>query len=77
MFHGTYTDQFYRDIRDALHAEVDSWRETKPKLKKLAAMWQHVYDSETLSRNPNPTFPVAQTDFQSFVPVTHLAQAGD
>jgi anaerobic magnesium-protoporphyrin IX monomethyl ester cyclase len=77
MFHGTYTDQFYRDIRDALHAEVDSWRETKPKLKKLAAMWQHVYDSEALSRNPNPTFPVAQTDFQSFVPVTHLAQAGD
>jgi hypothetical protein len=25
MFKGSYTDQFYRAIRDALHAEVESW----------------------------------------------------
>ena len=26
MFKGAYTDTFYRAVRDALHAEVDSWK---------------------------------------------------
>ena len=26
LFHGTYTTDFYRTVRDLLHAEVDAWR---------------------------------------------------
>jgi len=26
MFQGAYTDEFYRALHDALHAQVDSWK---------------------------------------------------
>jgi len=64
MFKGTYTDKFYRLIRDALHAEVDSWKKTNLSAqastaantrKHLSELWQRIERAEPLSRNPNPT----------------------
>jgi radical SAM superfamily enzyme YgiQ (UPF0313 family) len=56
MFTAAYTTDFYRMVRDALHAEVDSWRmndvsdETQ---KKLGELWGKVNDLELMSRNPD------------------------
>jgi radical SAM superfamily enzyme YgiQ (UPF0313 family) len=55
MFTAAYTTDFYRTVRDALHAEVDSSRmhdvstETQIKLDEL---WAKVEDLEPVSRNP-------------------------
>ena len=65
MFRGTYTDRFYRSIRDALHVEVDSWKQTKPSEecnsetigsgKHLRELWRQIERAEPSSRNANPT----------------------
>ena len=58
MFKGTYTDRFYRAIRDALHAEVESWNADVPKgdrAEELAKLWKHVDALEPITRNPVPT----------------------
>lgn len=57
MFRAAYTDNFYRAIRDALHAEVDQYttqpdREAREGLKTL---WSEVYRMEKQSRNAFPT----------------------
>jgi len=56
IFKAAYTDEFYRAIRDALHAEVDAWQvittdagdRNSPEL-----LWERVYRLEPLSRNPD------------------------
>jgi anaerobic magnesium-protoporphyrin IX monomethyl ester cyclase len=49
LFHGTYTTDFYRRLRDVLHAEVDAYREgTAP----LGRRWSDVWSSEAEHRNP-------------------------
>lgn len=56
MFTAAYTTEFYRAVRDALHAEVDAWRvhdlshETEA---KMGALWEDVNDLEPVSRNPD------------------------
>jgi len=79
MFTAAYTTDFYRTVRDALHAEVDSWRmldvsqETQIKLGEL---WEKVNDLELASRNPNALVssirnePVASS---AFIPIGQLA----
>ena len=52
MFKGAYNDRMYRAVRDALHAEVESWkpgltRETHPDL------WKEVAALEPVCRNPD------------------------
>jgi anaerobic magnesium-protoporphyrin IX monomethyl ester cyclase len=52
MFKGAYSDRMYRAVRDALHAEVESWkpgqtRETHPDL------WKEVAALEAVCRNPD------------------------
>jgi anaerobic magnesium-protoporphyrin IX monomethyl ester cyclase len=60
MFTAAYKDDFYLALRNALHAEVDSWRlhgsvETTAEAKRL---WQEVYALERISKNPEATvFP--------------------
>lgn len=78
MFTAAYTTEFYRTVRDALHAEVDSWRvhdvshETQSKLGEL---WERVNDLELVSRNPDALVscvrnaPVASS---AFVPIGQL-----
>jgi radical SAM superfamily enzyme YgiQ (UPF0313 family) len=79
MFSAAYTTDFYRAVRDALHAEVDSWRlhdESRKTEAGIGAMWEVVNTLEPLSRNPDAfvsapiTAPVA-TSF--FVPLERLA----
>lgn len=68
MFRGAYTDQFYRSIRDALHAEVEGWK--RPQSSKEAALervligglWRQIENDERRSRNPDPTELPAHED---------------
>lgn len=58
MFKGTYTDKFYRAIRDALHAEVESWRPggaQRDRAAESADLWKLVESLEPVSRNLDPT----------------------
>jgi anaerobic magnesium-protoporphyrin IX monomethyl ester cyclase len=57
MFKGAYTDTFYRAIRDALHAEVDSFNHSKSRksVHELNQLWQRVHSLEPVSRNADAT----------------------
>jgi radical SAM superfamily enzyme YgiQ (UPF0313 family) len=56
MFKGTYTDKFYRAIRDALHLEVESWGwPSNERADEVAKLWWQVESLEAMSRNPDPT----------------------
>jgi radical SAM superfamily enzyme YgiQ (UPF0313 family) len=56
MFKGTYSDKFYRAIRDALHLEVESWRwPANEHAEEVTKLWRHVELLEPVSRNPDPT----------------------
>jgi radical SAM superfamily enzyme YgiQ (UPF0313 family) len=53
MFRASYTTNFYRAVRDALHAEVDSWREGSAgheSGERLAELWRRVHELEAVSR---------------------------
>jgi anaerobic magnesium-protoporphyrin IX monomethyl ester cyclase len=79
MFKAAYSTDFYRAVRDALHAEVDSWRsgktEADPEMKML---WRRVLELEPVSRNREAfAFPQEVGAFSSaaVVPVAQLAPA--
>lgn len=87
MFRGAYVDEFYRAIRDALHAEVDSWHASGHFIasREMAAreMWRRVEALEQVSRNPDATqLPLAPRESlpskpelrinHGFVPVRRL-----
>jgi anaerobic magnesium-protoporphyrin IX monomethyl ester cyclase len=63
MFQGAYTNEFYRALHDALHAQVDSWnsKPTKTVSKEQHgrpepdALWTRVMELEKTRRNPRPT----------------------
>jgi radical SAM superfamily enzyme YgiQ (UPF0313 family) len=58
MFKGTYSDRFYRAIRDALHTEMECWKVDVPhndRAEELAKLWKHVDSLEPISRNLAPT----------------------
>ncbi len=52
MFQAAYSTDFYRSVREALHAEVDSWQHPSDgELKNQVAMlWEVVEEMEPLSR---------------------------
>jgi anaerobic magnesium-protoporphyrin IX monomethyl ester cyclase len=54
MFTAEYKDVFYHALRDALHAEVDSWRIAGGR-GQVSSLWQRVVELETVSRNASPT----------------------
>lgn len=58
MFHGTYTNEFYRALHDYLHAEVDS-RNTRHCLPGYAGdtgqLWLSITQMEPRCRNANAT----------------------
>jgi anaerobic magnesium-protoporphyrin IX monomethyl ester cyclase len=79
MFCAAYQNEFYRALRDALHAEVDSWKGENLSDQKvdLASLWQRVYDLEPTTRNLEATtFPFEETreprNTQKFVPLQML-----
>jgi anaerobic magnesium-protoporphyrin IX monomethyl ester cyclase len=54
MFKAAYKTEFYRAVRDALHVEVDSWRESEVTVEKKAqidALWRNVDELEPVSRD--------------------------
>ena len=56
IFKAAYTDEFYRAVRDALHAEVDAWQVITTKVDDQdspEALWQQVHRLEPVSRNPD------------------------
>lgn len=70
MFKGTYTNEFYRALRDALHAEVKSWSQAKsadvetvevrPEVTvtdpgRLQGLWEIVWRMDKSCRNLDPT----------------------
>jgi len=80
MFKGAYTDQFYRAVRDALHAEVDSWNTastTRAKLSELKKLWNEIDSLEPVSRNLDATqLPEksSEEDVTIFLPHSELVQ---
>ena len=56
MFKAAYTTDFYRAVRQALHAEVDSWTRSSPENNRISpnALWQAVEDMEPSSRMSDP-----------------------
>ncbi len=81
MFKAAYTTDFYRAVRDALHAEVDSWREpdvTRETIARIEALWSKVNDLEAVSQNPDAfASPAINAAFASsvFVPIGELTLA--
>jgi len=54
MFNAAYTTEFYRAVRDALHAEADSWRESEVSYEtksRIDEMWRKVEELEPVSRH--------------------------
>jgi radical SAM superfamily enzyme YgiQ (UPF0313 family) len=78
MFTAAYTTDFYRAVRDALHAEVDAWRldDVSRKTKvRISALWENVNDLEPVSRNPDASMSPANNAPVSpafFVPIGQL-----
>jgi anaerobic magnesium-protoporphyrin IX monomethyl ester cyclase len=77
MFQAAYTTEFYRAVREALHAEVDSWREPAGQEVRawVSELWKRVAELEPHSRNRDALLPVAATQagaFSAFVPLSNL-----
>jgi anaerobic magnesium-protoporphyrin IX monomethyl ester cyclase len=54
MFHAAYKTEFYRAVREALHAEVTSWQVKEisgEASAKVDALWRTVYELEPISRD--------------------------
>lgn len=63
MFQGAYTNEFYRALHDALHAQVDCWNSSSPRGPQREQcgprgpeeLWKRVMQLERTCRNPKPT----------------------
>lgn len=63
IFQGAYTNEFYRALHDALHAEVDSWTSSgrgesekeQPSGVGSVDLWEQIALLEKTCRNPRPT----------------------
>jgi radical SAM superfamily enzyme YgiQ (UPF0313 family) len=76
MYKAAYTTEFYRAVREALHAEVDSWSHPQPRdiSEHVDGLWQKVYDIEQVSRTADVfTFPKTPPLFASS-PVVSVEQ---
>ena len=78
MFKAAYKTDLYRAVRDALHAEVDSWSQPKLPYKnaQVEALWRRVNELEPVSRDPDAfAFPEELPTLTSsaIVPIEELA----
>ena len=57
MFQGTYTTEFYRTLRDAVHLEVEvrNGRRSNGDSRRVAELWTQVRAMEKTCANPRPT----------------------
>ncbi len=79
MFKGTYSDDFYRLIRDALHFEVTGWSSDPESAIRAQSLWREIERLEPLSRNHDATkLPALDSPAEVFVPLRQLSmEAGD
>lgn len=80
MFKAAYNTDFYRAVRDALHAEVDSWRQPEPDATQaqIEALWSRVAELEPVSRNADAlasSEATAALASDGFVPLEALASS--
>jgi anaerobic magnesium-protoporphyrin IX monomethyl ester cyclase len=82
MFKAAYKTDFYRAVRDALHAEVDSWHKSEllpETTEQLDALWRRVEDLEPISRDSDASTFVHNFSALSpstFIPVEELSPLG-
>jgi radical SAM superfamily enzyme YgiQ (UPF0313 family) len=57
MFKGAYKDDFYRDVRNALHTEVDGWKKALSPEAQIhnTEAWRRIELREPHSKNPDAT----------------------
>ena len=80
MFKAAYNTDFYRAVRDALHAEVDSWRDSEVASETKAqidALWSKANELEPISRHADAFASpdkVATFTSSAMVPAEQLVQ---
>ena len=69
MFQGAYTNEFYRALHDALHAQVDCWNsgsataaQREHARREPEELWRRVMHLESTCRNPRPTVLESRTE---------------
>ena len=80
MFEATYTTNFYRAVRDALHAEVASWSASDPQDNKIDcnSLWKIVEEMEPTNRlsDGSESLPnISLSSSPSFVPLESLVSS--
>ena len=80
MFKGAYSTRFYRAVRDALHAEVDSWHQPSSlaTIDHVNGLWESVDELEPISRQADALqLTASEPSFtpSAFVPLDQLAPA--
>jgi radical SAM superfamily enzyme YgiQ (UPF0313 family) len=81
MYSAAYKTEFYRAVRDALHAEVDSW--SKPQWHpgsnaRIDSLWNRVIELEPVSRDADALSAperMAASTLSTIAPVNHLVPA--
>jgi radical SAM superfamily enzyme YgiQ (UPF0313 family) len=81
MFRATYKDEFYKTLRNALHAEVNSWKDDdSSETADVGLLWQQVFELEPKMKNAEVTTLArsASDDAgnQNLVPLHALAATG-
>ena len=80
MFKAAYNTDFYRAVREALHAEVASWDEkdiSHEALRRVEALWHRVDELEAVSHQPDaftPSERISIVPSSAIIPVPRLAQ---
>src|SRR5579863_7159772 len=80
MFRAAYNTDFYRAVRGALHAEVDSWHEKEvchEARQRIDMLWHTVDELEAVSRQPDAFVPpdrISIVPSSAIVPLPRLAQ---
>jgi len=78
MFKAAYKTEFYRAVRDALHAEVESWQESEKSeqtVASVAALWRVVDELEPVLRQKDTFSESARegfTDRSAFIPIEEI-----
>jgi anaerobic magnesium-protoporphyrin IX monomethyl ester cyclase len=81
MFRAAYKDEFYIALRNALHAEVNSWKnDNSSESVEAGFLWQQVFELEPKTKNPEATtfnMDISDdTSTQNLVPLHALATSG-
>lgn len=80
MFKGAYTTDFYRAVRDALHAEVSSWSLPEGDCSaqfELSKLWRRVEEIEPHSRQADAMNEPESLRPMDLVPLHTLTAAGE